>query len=273
MVVKSHFDDCPYYCNVNGQILDSSTGNMIDCPHCSKIKKELLAKGKAVVEDTNKEVPLNEILGIKSKYLSKNYVFDAVIPEGEKVFLEDDSIEMVKQISEEVYHKLILGELLDCSYCFGLSIKGNVDKIIYPYLAVSYLAGLKIGKAITCSEFARLQLKSDDTVDDLYKADIVVMLICDGSTKGEIASAKGLMQTRALKGKPTIFVTTWTIEACSMLLGYSTENSLLLAKPVFVKYKNSGKASNYINQLTGVENSRYDSETDTGGRGYSLKDL
>ena len=269
-MIKQHFEGCPYGCNSSGKILDTSTGNMVDCPHCSKLKKELIAKGQAIEEENNTVLPLSEILGIKSKYLSKNYISDTIIPEDEKLFIEDNSIDYLKKETEDMYHQLSIGELPTNSYCFGISIKGRVDRLAYPLLAKAYLSGLSVGKFITCGNFASLQLHCDDLVDELYNADLVLMLLEEGSTKGELSSAKVLMQTRALKGKPTIFITTWTIEACSLLLGYSTDSeNLFLAKPVFVKYKNSGKSSTYINKLTGVENSRYEENP----VGYSLSDL
>lgn len=274
MAVKNHFDDCPFGCNINGKLLDPNSGNMVDCPHCSKIKKELLAKGVALEDDNDKPLPLAELLGINSKYLSKNYVFSTVIPEGECLFLEDESIETVKKETEELYRMLSLGELPEYSVCFGISIKGRADRLAYPLLATSYLRGLTVGKFITCSELSRLQLKGSDDLDSLMSNDVQIILIGEGSTKGEISCAKGLMQARALKGKPTIFITTWTIEACSLMLGYFNDtDNMLLARPVFVKYKNSGKASNYINKLTGVENDRYDEDTDMGGQGFSIADL
>ena len=166
-------------------------------------------------------------------------------------------------------------------YCFGISIKGRVDRLAYPLLAKAYLSGYKIGRFITCSELSRLQLRGDDELDRLLENDLQLVMIGEGSTKGEISCGKGLMQTRALRGKPTIFITTWTIEASSLLLGYADEEeNLFLAKPVFVRYKNSGKRSNYINQLTGVENSRFSEGTPVGefpiaedSVGYSISDL
>jgi len=257
MAIKNHYEGCPYNCNTSGKILDAETGKMVDCPHCSKIKKELLSKGVALTEESSSEVMLSDILGIKSKYLSRNFVFDTVIPDGEAVFIEGESIDYLRVETENLYKQICLGEVPEVSYCFGISIKGKVDRLAYPMLASAYLKGLKICKFITCSEFSRLQLRGDDVIDEMYAADLLIMLIGEGSTKGEISCAKGLMQARALKGKATIFITTWTIEACSLLLGYRSEDSLFLAKPVFVRYKNSKKQSNYINQLTGVENGRY----------------
>ena len=280
MSIKNHFEDCPYDCNAMGKLLDVNTGKMVDCPHCSKLKKELLAKGEVIEEDRG-ETPLAEVLGIKSKYLSQNYVFDGLIPDGEKLFLEGDSVDFLKTETERLYNKLTLGELPESSYCFGISIKGRVDRLAYPLLAKAYLSGYKIGRFITCSELSRLQLRGDDEIDRLLENDLQLVMIGEGSTKGEISCGKGLMQTRALRGKPTIFITTWTIEASSLLLGYADEEeNLFLAKPVFVRYKNSGKRSNYINQLTGVENSRYSEGTPVGefptadgSVGYSISDL
>lgn len=272
MRTKNHFEYCPFSCNDKGKILDASTGQMVDCPYCSEQRKLLLQSGKAIDDETNEKVPLSSILGIQSKYLSGRYVFDSIIPEGEKIFLEDESVDYLKSVSEEVYRQLSIGEVPENSYCFGISIKGRADRVAYPFLSVAYLKGLTVGKFITCSELSRLQLHGSDLVDDLYESDVLLMLIGEGSTKGEISCAKGLMQARALKGKATIFITTWTIEACSLLLGYSSdEGNMLLAKPVFVKYKNSKKASTYINQLTGVENNRYDENE--GGQGFSLGSL
>ena len=242
---------------------------MIDCPHCSKVKKELIAKGMAVDESSDSEIPLADILGIKSKYLSKNYVFSSVIPEGEQMFLEPDSIEYLKNETESIYETLSIGELPERSYCLGVSIKGRVDRVAYPMLATAYLRGLSVGRFITCAEYARLHLRGDDELDDYLSSDFVIMMIGEGSTKGEISCAKGLMQARALKGKPTVFITTWTIEACSLMLGYSSDtDNLLLAKPVFAKYRSSKKQSNYINQLTGVENSRFNG-SNGGGTAFS----
>lgn len=273
-MIKSHFENCPYSCNDKGKILDVQTGHMIDCPYCSKKKKELLAEGVAVEEETDNKVPLHTLLGINSKYLTQNFVFNTLIPEGEKMFLEEDSINYLEEETTDLYHLLTIGELPTKSYCFGISIKGQVDRLAYPLLATAYLRGLSVCRFITCSEFLRVQLKADESIKDFYEADVVIMLIGEGSTKGEISCAKGLMQTRALKGKATIFISTWTIEACSLLLGYrNSEDTLFLASPVFVKYRNSKKSSNYINQLTGVDNSMYNPKTDMGGQGFSLKDL
>jgi hypothetical protein len=102
----------------------------------------------------------------------------------------------------------------------------------------------------------------------IFPYSVAFMLICDGSSKADIYSARGFMQARALKGRPTVFVTTWSIEACSILLGYFGEETYFTASGVFLEYRHSGhKHSKYINDLTGVENGMVDTG-EGGSDGY-----
>lgn len=270
MKLRNHFDDCPYGCNENGMLLDTNSGKMIPCPHCSKRKKELISKGVAETEE-NDVLPLSSLLGIENAYLTDRFFYDSVVPEGESVFIEPESLDQQRDIADDLYLSLSVGNLPEYSMCFGISIKGRIDRFAYPMLAKAYLSGITVGKFISCSEFNRLVFKMNESVDDLYSCDLLLMLINDGSNLAEISSAKGLMQTRALKGKPTIFITTWTIEACSGLLSGYGDESLFLAKPVFLKYRTSKKhkTSNYINNLLGVENESFSEEEG----GVSLDDL
>lgn len=257
MLAKNHYDDCPYGCNIKGMLLDVDTKQMIPCPYCSKKKKELLKLGYVETE-TDERVPLSTVLGIENDYLSTTFVYDSVIPDGERLFIEEESLSWQGDVATNLYLGLTTGTLPEESMCFGVSIKGRVERFAYPMLAKAYLAGLTVGKFITCSEFSRLNLGSENLIKEFFTPDFLMMMINDGCTVQDIAAAKGLMQTRALKGKPTIFVSTWTIEACSALLGFSDDKSFLMATPVFVKYKKSkgGKEhSSYINGILGVDNS------------------
>lgn len=258
-MAKSHYDDCPYGCNEKGMLLDTESGNLVQCPHCSKKKKELLAMGYVETEEAE-SVPLSTILGINNPYLTSKFAYESVIPDGERLFLESESMEWQGKVAEELYLGLTIGELPRKSYCFGISVKGRIDRFVYPMVAKGYLGGLSFSKFISCTEFCRMQFNMAEGIDEFYESDLVFMLINDGSNLAELGSAKGLMQSRALRGKPTVFVTTWTIEACSGLLGFSDDedDSLFLARPVFVKYKKGKNSSHssYINNLIGVENDR-----------------
>lgn len=271
-MVKTKFDDCPYKCT-DGKLLDYQTAKFVDCPHCSEKRDELAKEGLA--EDESGELDsLPRLLGIDSKYLSSRFVYDSVIPEGERVFIEDESIKRQSDVLTEIYLGLGVGELPDRSYCIGLGNKGRIDKLAYPLLVKAYLSGLSVAKFISCIEYNRLYVAMNDEVESYLEKDLVMMLIPDGASKADILSAKGLMQSRALKGKPTIFVTTWIIEACSILLGYYGDETHFLASGVFVEYKvGKKKRSNYINQLTGVENELFVEEDDEPKAGTNMINL
>lgn len=267
MVAKNHYEDCPYGCNVNGMILDANVGKLVPCPYCSKKKKELLAEGFVEEQETESLVPLSTVLGIESDFLSTRFVYDSVVPDGERLFIEQDSLDWQNQEAEELYLGLSIGQLPSTSLCFGIGVKGRVDVFAYPMLSKAYTHNLSLAPFISCTEYCRKAYKLDEDLDIYLNSDILLMLINEGSSFADISSAKGLMQSRALKGKPSVFITTWNIEACSALLGFKDDASLFLAKPVFLQYKtgSSSKHSNYINHLLGVKNDMYTPEEDSFG--------
>lgn len=257
-------EDCPYHCN-NGKLMDYELKKIVPCPYCSEKKNELAKDGLA--EDTDGSIiSLPTMLGINNKYLNSKFIYESVIPDGEKVFLEEESVKKQGEVLEDIYLGLGVGELPERSYCIGLGYKGSIDRVAYPLLAKAYLSGLSVAKFISCTQYNRMCINMSDEVEGYYTKDLVIILIQDGASKADIASAKGLMQTRALNGKCTIFLTTWVIEACSMLLGYPFDDTYFLATGVFVEYKvgKNKKKSHYINQLTGVENETYNEDKEDG---------
>lgn len=260
MIAKNHYDDCPYGCNAKGMLLDTNTGKFVQCPHCLKKKKEMLAMGY-VEDDNSEQVNIQDAIGIRSEYLSTKFVYEAVIPDGEKVFIDEESMKWQKEEADKLYLGLTVGDLPEENLCFGLSVKGRVDRFVYPMIAKAYLSSISVGKFTSCSEFYRMRLRNDKDLDGLMTSDLVFMLIDDGVNFAEVSAAKGLMQNRGISGKPTIFVTTWDIESCSGLLG---EGSMMLAKPIFTRYKKGKKHSTYINGLLGMENRSVDSSRQNG---------
>lgn len=253
-MVQMSFEECPYC--TNGMVLNEELRIMEPCPYCSDKRKKLADEGLAI-DDSGRTMSLPTVLGINNKYLKANFVYDAVVPEGERIWLEEDSLKRQEEVLTEIYLGLAVAELPERSYCIGIGNKGRIDRLAYPLLAKAYISGLSVAKFISCGDYNRLCVNMSDELEEYYTRDFVVMLIPDGASKADIASAKGLMQTRALKGKPTIFITTWVVEACSTLLGYFDDETYFLARGVFVEYRSSNKKSKYINQLTGVDNDVY----------------
>lgn len=253
-MISLKYDDCPYGCH-NGKIFDYELRKNIICPYCGSKREELARQGLAE-NDEGDIKPLHRLLGIENKYLEAKFVYESVVPEAERLFIEEESLDRQKELLDDIYLGLTVGELPDMSYCIGLGNKGRVDRFAYPLLAKAYLSGLSVARFISCYEFNRLYISMDSSVEEYLDRDFVIMLIEDGASKADILSAKGLMQKRALNGRGTLFVTTWSIEACSMLLGYLGDETYFLANGSFLEYKVSKKKkrSTYINQLTGVEN-------------------
>ena len=249
------FEGCPYHCT-NGRIMNRDLRKWEPCPYCSEKKKELAKEG--VAETIEGEiVNLPTLLGVDNQYMKAVFNYDLVIPEGEQLYLTRESMDLQKEVSTDLYLGLTINEKPSKSLCFGLGNKGRIDVFVYPLLSRAYLVGMTVSKFISCTEYNRMLVRMDEGIDWYFESDVTIMLINDGASKADISAAKGLMQTRALKGRATIFVSTWSIEACSLLLGYYGDESMFLATPVFVEYKSSKKKghSHYINQLTGVENS------------------
>lgn len=262
MEILMSFEDCPYHCN-NGKLFDRNSRKEVPCPYCSKKRREL---EKAGLMKTEKEDPvsISEALGIDCAYIKPVFNYDAVIPEVERAYLNEDIYKIQKEKMEELYNGLLIGKLPNHSMCFGLGVKGKVDLVAYPMLVKAYISGISVARFVDCNEYARKTYQMDfDFVDSLLSKDFAMMLIPEGSSSVGISAAKGFMQERALKGKPTVFLTTWSVEACSAFLGFYGDKSLFMASAYFIKYETHGDSrhSRYINHLTGVKNKKIEGPT------------
>lgn len=247
-------EDCPFSCS-NGKIFNKVTRRMEQCPHCKDIRREEIKSGETSEGDN-----ISEILGFGKGLFSETLVWEALIPDNEKEFIEPESLDQVKEFVETLYGQLSLGEVPRSSSCIGLGIKGNLLKLVYPLLVQAYKNGVKVAPFTSVTEFAR-KMSRGENIDPWINAELAILLLNEGVSLGDMASAKGVMQMRSVRGRPTIFVTTWTIEAASGLLGYFGSKQLDLAEPIFVNYRRSrgrGGSSRYINHLRGVEEGAVD---------------
>lgn len=199
-------------------------------------------------------------------FISDRLVYDQIVPEGEKVLIDKDSIDRQKEAMEEVYQFCCAGIIPGKSYCFGITRVGRFEFFVYPCLLKAYRYGLTVAPFCTISDYKHLTIDAEkfDRELSVYKnADIAMLLVQDGPTNADLCCALGLMQARSLRGKPTIFITTARAEAASQLCGYFNDNSgYALAKPYFLHYGSSGnlksdprsmqKYSKYMNNLLGI---------------------
>lgn len=243
-----HDPNCPFGCNSNGKLVNPETGKLENCPHCSQKRNELVKKGR--IESDKTVVRIEDLLHIVNNHYSDQFVYDAIIPKSERVFLDQGSVDYQEQKSTELYNNLVLGELPTSSYCFGLGIKGRFDRFIYPMMIKAYKAGLTVARFVTSYELTRLLLNQDPIVDSFIYSDIMFIFLNTGSLLSDVNNTQGILEARGALGKPTIIVTTWRIEHCNGLLTYieskehEEEDILIKARPVFVKYSGA-KYNNY----------------------------
>ena len=240
-----------HYCD-DGLIFNMASRKNEPCPICKKERKETIKENEIKGESN-----LEEMLGFGDRVLNKEYEFESIISGVEKVFLDGKSLEHVEDELDRLYGMIVNKEPVKESICFGLGIKGNIERLAYPILVKAWESGYSVGRLISALEYNRMVNREDPEVEELLDKDIVMVWITDGCSSREIDSVKGFMQTRSIRGKGTILVTTWLIQACSGLLYAMGEPISGLAKPVFVSYKKSSneeKESSYIQRLKGVEN-------------------
>ena len=246
-------------CNCNdGYIFNFNTRKEEVCQKCRAERKEQVKISVLGADGREKrEESLEEMLGFGKRSINKEYEFRSVLPDSERYFLTPESMERLEEALDEMYGLLVNGERVTDSYCYGLGIKGNIDRVAYPMLVKAWEEGYSVHRLVSALEYNRMVNREDVEVEEMLDKDIVMVWINDGCSSREIDAVKGLMQTRAIRGKGTIFLTTWLIQACSGLLYSIDEPVNGLAKPVFVEYKRSGndeRESSYIQRLKGVKN-------------------
>lgn len=265
--MQLHFNDCPHNCNANGQLFDRGLKMMVNCPYCKQKRKELV-KGGEVVSDKGETTSLHKELGFSDEYLSSYYNFDDLVSSYERPLLVESSLGIVDSEINALRGILLRGDLPEKSYCFGLGRKGSVDRLAFPLLASSYEKGGHVGKFLASRVYYSLYMQDKD-LQEYYDLDLLVVLVNSGSSYRELMCVRGLMESRAVAGKSTIFVTNNDIDEVLLLLGSVDEPSLYLASPYFMeRTKNVGNHSYASDNLRGTSQSK-----DLGISMADLKDI
>ena len=265
--MQLHFQDCPHNCNSEGKLFDRGLRRMINCPYCEQKRKELTDGGEVVTED-GKSNSLHKDLGFSDEYLSSYYEFDNLVSDYERPLLVETSLEIVRLEIDALRGILLRGDLPEKSYCFGLGRKGLVDRLAFPLLASAYEKGSHIGKFLASRVYYSMYLQDKD-LQEYYDLDLLVVLVNSGSSYKELMCIRGLMESRAVAGKSTIFVTNNDIDEVLLLLGSVDEPSLYLASPYFMERKSTvGNHSYASDSLRGTSQSK-----DLGISMADLKDI
>ena len=253
--MQLHFNDCPHNCNSNGKLFDRGLKRMVNCPYCEQKRKDL-ADGGEVVSDKGETTSLHKELGFTDEYLSSYYNFDDLVSSYERPLLLESSLSIVSEEVNALRGILLRGDLPEKSYCFGLGRKGSVDRLAFPLLASAYEKGGHVGKFLASRVYYSLYMQ-DKNLQEYYDLDLLVVLVNSGSSYKELMCVRGLMESRAVAGKATIFLTNNGIDEVLLLLGSADEPSLYLASPYFMERKSTVDSHSYASDnLRGTSQNR-----------------
>lgn len=241
--------ECPFHCNASNQVFDRQSRTWVVCPHCSDY-----AQHRVFTRDSDiyKDLGFSENLNI-----TPTLDFDAILPDYEVSRITPESLEDVRTTCEELWSNLTQGILPSRSVCIGLGIKGRLHLLAYPLLATAYSAGLTCCPLLTATELMNAKLMENmELLDRVLTSQVAVLVVEEGSTRSGLHTVKGVMQTRALKGLPTIILTTWMINAVNVLLDKDPLSGNVLADPHMVLYKTGDqeKYSRYTMGILGLDN-------------------
>lgn len=207
------FEDCPNHC-VDGMIFDPYKHKRIVCKYCAD-KRLKVAKND--IRDKNTGKTISELLKIPVVYTGNEFSESLVIPEFSRKQMTEESVSNVLTKLRELITNISIGLTPDCSLLFNLGVKANEVNFIYPYLIKAYIAGKSLVPLVTLTDLCQLRLlyetqlgvsdKWGYSYQDLLERDVCIVVIDAGATYDSILAAKGLLQLRAQKYKPTIIFT------------------------------------------------------------------
>lgn len=242
--------NCPYRCNGQNRYLDRGTAQLVACPHCTEKAEEFVSEPS---------VEMYQHFGFPTNLnITQHLDIDLLFPDYELDRLTPQSVSDFKSFLESLWSNLKRGILPERSLCIGMGIKGRFSDLVFPLLAASYTSGLTTHPVVLSADLLRWKLEENmDALEEVHSAQTVIVFIEEGSTRVQLHAVKGLMQIRALRGLPTIIVTTWSVNSVNVLLDNDPHAGYSLAEPHFVIYKSSEyeRYSAYSLGILGLNNS------------------
>ncbi len=205
------FPDCPNHCN-KGKIFDPYTHRTKTCPFCAEKRRTLLSQS---VSNKESEETLLKRLNLSPNLFGTSFDFQNVIPDSDRSVLDSDSYARVKEETESLLNKALLGEEPETSHIYGFGLKADIQNFVYPLLVRYYLAGTDVAPFMLATDVTYLRSNFslgndkkiyDITYSDLLKKRICVVWLDAGSSLKDIDVVKGLMEQRAVHNLATIIV-------------------------------------------------------------------
>lgn len=243
---------------LDGKIFDYVSRKFVPCPECGDTRKHDIYQG--VSSETGENIA--DILNLPADFSKIGLERELLISPSQRDLLTVESCSRYIDGVETVYNRIRSGQKLECSYCFGIDRVSPVLETVRPLLLAAYRQSESVSPFTSTLDYCD-QLRSQEEairsgkyvesfMGTYLNSSIMVMLIPSGTSEFSVLEAKGLMQARAAKGLPSIFITSRpAVYVRELLLGANDEPSYYSCVGAFVEYRSRDDLPAIVN-TTGV---------------------
>lgn len=192
-------------CGGSRSKIDPATNKLAPCPRCVTPETADAVNEQGVM-------PEYVLLGFsKPVALTDKLNTSLVFTEKESRKYSDESIKHMKRILVNLNVALKNREELTSSYIIGLPTYSDLQNVLYPMMLAALRGGYKVPPWISSTEVRQASRSNYgqfvDTYQRLLNAEIAFVVVEAGSSPASIESVYGLIQTRGLRGYPTLVFT------------------------------------------------------------------
>lgn len=192
---------------VDGYVFDRNLKQKVPCEICKRERAEYAHKG--LVQLTNGDlISVYDYLGSKEYGLSERYSDEYIIGKADLYYLEPTTVQAFNKGLDIYLSYLLKGQIPKYSVMLYAGRHARLDALAVNILLSAYKGGLTIAPIVT---YAKLLGKGLDprvsNEEDLYlDSDVCVAILTSGISNIGSMLFRGLMQERAVRGKPTILL-------------------------------------------------------------------
>lgn len=233
MASQRSFEGCPYKCS-NGYIINPYLHTRQECPHCSELRRKMVAG--TVIPDKD----VHDVLNLPRSLTGGRYSIDLLWPEKELKLFTHDSVQTVDKFLTDLMQRATGVVSIKNSVVINLGKHAHTLAFAYPFMLQAYKGSKSVAPYVSDYDVRRLFSEKPSTIeglelDTLLTSDICLVNILASATLDSILACKGLMQLRARFDKATLFLTDYYGPWLQTM--YSDGESMDLAVLISVEYQ------------------------------------
>ena len=183
------------------RIYKKNKKKMVINPELIKKRQEEVERKEVIID--GEAIPLSRVFGLSRPFYNNVFDVDEIIGSEDVKGIAPAAYESINTAAETLLQTIAAGQVPAFSTLFYFGKHARLDVYAYQLLSRAYLAGLNIAPCITIHDWQGFLARKHNL--ELYlTADILVVIIPAGYTVNDLEAARGLLQARSLKDKPTI---------------------------------------------------------------------